>query len=275
MRHLPRPILAAVTALALGAGAVASISARCDRGATVRSGAARHVHQPAPARSRWRQDRRAVRRSGRHPLAESLGRGLVPLLHARRHRLVPAQSRRVAGLLEHPDLPLDRPGALVVRRRRLPDPAGVDRQRRHVGAGRRVRRRPLPALLHGDRTPSLPGGGSAIGVATSDSPAGPWIDSRRSGRRADAGRPGSADPNDRRWVYDPEVLTVGGENYLYFGSYYGGLSVRRRERGRPRTPTRRARRRSRSRTATRARTSSSTTAGTTCSARRRTAATGR
>jgi len=71
-----------------------------------------------------------------------------------------------------------------------------------------------------------PGGGSAIGVATSDSPAGPWTDS--GGPVVEPmPSPGSADPNDRRWVFDPELLTVGGENYLYFGSYYGGLSVRR------------------------------------------------
>lgn len=71
-----------------------------------------------------------------------------------------------------------------------------------------------------------PGGGSAIGVATSDSPAGPWVDS--GGPVVEpTPSPGNADPNDRRWVFDPELLTVGGVNYLYFGSYYGGLSVRR------------------------------------------------
>lgn len=70
-----------------------------------------------------------------------------------------------------------------------------------------------------------PGGGSAIGVATSDSPAGPWTDS--GGPVVEPmPSPGNTDPNDRRWVYDPEFLSVGGTNYLYFGSYYGGLSVR-------------------------------------------------
>ncbi|MCP2031691.1 arabinan endo-1,5-alpha-L-arabinosidase [Okibacterium sp. HSC-33S16] len=66
-------------------------------------------------------------------------------------------------------------------------------------------------------------GGSAIGVATAPSPAGPWTD---------AGAPvvepiiPAGSPNDRRWVYDPEVITANGQNYLYFGSYFGGLSVR-------------------------------------------------
>ena len=71
-----------------------------------------------------------------------------------------------------------------------------------------------------------PGGGSAIGVATSDSPAGPWVDS--GGPVVEPmPSPTSADPADRRWVFDPEFVTTGGDNYLYFGSYYGGLSVRR------------------------------------------------
>lgn len=71
-----------------------------------------------------------------------------------------------------------------------------------------------------------PGGGSAIGVATSASPAGPWVDS--GGPVVEPmPAPGNADPADRRWVFDPELLTVGGEHFLYFGSYYGGLSVRR------------------------------------------------
>lgn len=72
---------------------------------------------------------------------------------------------------------------------------------------------------------SLPGGGSAIGVATSASPTGPWTDSGRPVIEPQP-RPGVDDPNDRRWVFDPEVITAGGHTYMYFGSYVGGISVR-------------------------------------------------
>ncbi|WNG19170.1 family 43 glycosylhydrolase [Cystobacter fuscus] len=69
-----------------------------------------------------------------------------------------------------------------------------------------------------------PEGGSAIGVATSDSPTGPWTISNKP----------VVEPhenvccgNSRRHVYDPEVLvTPGGKRYIYYGSYYGGISVR-------------------------------------------------
>ena len=69
---------------------------------------------------------------------------------------------------------------------------------------------------------SLPGGGSAVGVATSDSPAGPWTD---------AGAPVVAPtmhPNGSgaRWEFDPDVIYTGGHAYLYFGSYFGGVYAR-------------------------------------------------
>ncbi|GGF00974.1 family 43 glycosylhydrolase [Mycetocola zhadangensis] len=72
---------------------------------------------------------------------------------------------------------------------------------------------------------TAPGGGSAIGVATADTPAGPWTDAGAPVVEPMA-PPGSTDPNARRWVFDPEVITADGQNYLYFGSYFGGLSVR-------------------------------------------------
>ncbi len=62
---------------------------------------------------------------------------------------------------------------------------------------------------------------NAIGVATSDSPTGPWefsdepvIDPRRGG-------PGC----NFKWTYDPDVLgdSVETESILYYGSYYGGI----------------------------------------------------
>ncbi len=67
-------------------------------------------------------------------------------------------------------------------------------------------------------------GGSAIGVATSTSPMGPWTH---------ADKP-TVEPHEspccgesRRWVYDPEVLLdEDGKKYLYYGSYFGGISVR-------------------------------------------------
>lgn len=71
-------------------------------------------------------------------------------------------------------------------------------------------------------------GGSAIGVATSSSPAGPWTDSGAPVvEPAPAPQP-DADPQGRRWTYDPEVITDdAGQNWLYYGSYFGGISVRK------------------------------------------------
>ncbi|MEJ7748281.1 MAG: family 43 glycosylhydrolase [Candidatus Limnocylindrales bacterium] len=71
---------------------------------------------------------------------------------------------------------------------------------------------------------TLPGGGSAIGVATSDGPLGPWTH-----QATPVVEPHGADccgPDSRRWVFDPEVLQVGDQAYLYYGSYFGGISVR-------------------------------------------------
>lgn len=71
---------------------------------------------------------------------------------------------------------------------------------------------------------SLPGGGSAIGVATSASPLGPWVDSG-----APVVEPHEAPccPGSRRWVYDPDVIEVAGQKYIFYGSYFGGISARR------------------------------------------------
>ncbi len=70
---------------------------------------------------------------------------------------------------------------------------------------------------------SLPGAGAAIGVATSANATGPW---------ADSGQPvippvdAACCPGSRRWVIDPDVIEVAGQKYIYFGSFFGGLSVR-------------------------------------------------
>ncbi len=62
---------------------------------------------------------------------------------------------------------------------------------------------------------------NAIGVATSDSPTGPWefsddpvVYPRRGGEGCNF-----------KWTYDPDVLgdSVGTESTLYYGSYYGGV----------------------------------------------------
>ncbi|HYG97730.1 MAG TPA: family 43 glycosylhydrolase [Terriglobales bacterium] len=63
---------------------------------------------------------------------------------------------------------------------------------------------------------ALPGGGSAIGVATSSSPAGPFVD---------VGAP-VVEPGNRSTI-DPEVIEDSGQKYIYFGSYAGGISVRK------------------------------------------------
>ena len=72
---------------------------------------------------------------------------------------------------------------------------------------------------------SLPGGGSAIGVATAPSPAGPWTDS---GTPAVEPHAPPCCPNDKRWVFDPAVIADdGGQNYIFYGSYFGGISALR------------------------------------------------
>lgn len=70
--------------------------------------------------------------------------------------------------------------------------------------------------------PETDAGGSAIGVATSESPTGPWTDS---GGPVVAPR---KDPNGDGffWTFDAEVIRAGGKHYIYYGSYYGGVFVR-------------------------------------------------
>ena len=72
--------------------------------------------------------------------------------------------------------------------------------------------------------PNTAAGGSAIGVATSNSPAGPW---------ADSGAPVVAPENNPyngapgRAVIDPdEVQDATGQRYIVYGSFNGGISIR-------------------------------------------------
>jgi arabinan endo-1,5-alpha-L-arabinosidase len=67
------------------------------------------------------------------------------------------------------------------------------------------------------------GNDSAIGVATAESPAGPW--------RASATpvvKPRRAGPGcNFDWSFDPKVIEDGGRKYLYYGSYGGGVHLTR------------------------------------------------
>jgi len=66
-------------------------------------------------------------------------------------------------------------------------------------------------------------GDSAIGVAVSDSPTGPWVwsDEPVVQPRLDP----NGGPCSYFWTFDPDVLgdTVANEGILYYGSYYGGI----------------------------------------------------
>jgi arabinan endo-1,5-alpha-L-arabinosidase len=79
------------------------------------------------------------------------------------------------------------------------------------------------ALYYTVTNTTLPGGGSAIGVATGPTPLGPWTHAAQP-----VIEPHAPDccPNDRRWVFDPDVLRTAGADYIYYGSYFGGISVR-------------------------------------------------
>lgn len=63
-------------------------------------------------------------------------------------------------------------------------------------------------------------GDSAIGVAVSDSPAGPWT---VSDEPVVGPRPDPQSACSFFWTFDPDVLVTGTDNVLYYGSYYGGV----------------------------------------------------
>jgi arabinan endo-1,5-alpha-L-arabinosidase len=63
---------------------------------------------------------------------------------------------------------------------------------------------------------------NAIGVATSLSPTGPWVDSGQPLIGPRRGGPGC----NFLWTYDPDVLVnEANQKYIYYGSYYGGVFV--------------------------------------------------
>src|SRR3954454_10276931 len=65
-------------------------------------------------------------------------------------------------------------------------------------------------------------GGSAIGLATSKDPTGPWKDT---GIQVVPPTPHPS-ASGARWEFDPEVISANGKSYIYFGSYFGGIFVR-------------------------------------------------
>jgi len=79
-------------------------------------------------------------------------------------------------------------------------------------------------LYYAASATNLPGGGSAIGVATSQSPVGPWSDS---GQPVVGPEAAPCCPGSERAVIDPAITTDdNGQRYIYYGSYSGGISVR-------------------------------------------------
>jgi len=67
---------------------------------------------------------------------------------------------------------------------------------------------------------------NAIGMATAPSPSGPWTDSGSPvvGPR----RGGEVGDGNFTWTFDPSVVTdVDGSQWLFYGSYYGGIHVTR------------------------------------------------
>jgi len=74
------------------------------------------------------------------------------------------------------------------------------------------------------------GGDSAIGVATSASPLGPWVpqaapvvEPRYNGNPT---LPFGQRECNFFWTFDPDVITANNQRYIYYGSYYGGIQAR-------------------------------------------------
>lgn len=67
-------------------------------------------------------------------------------------------------------------------------------------------------------------GDNAVGMATAPTPTGPWTDSGApvlGPRRGSSGNPG-----DFLWSFDPSAVTdTDGSQWLFYGSYYGGIST--------------------------------------------------
>lgn len=72
-------------------------------------------------------------------------------------------------------------------------------------------------------------GAAAIGVATSDSPSGPWTHAEAPVVEPQKAPCCQGETETRmRWVIDSNVVTDDdGQRYIYFGSYFGGIAVRK------------------------------------------------
>lgn len=73
-------------------------------------------------------------------------------------------------------------------------------------------------------------GHAAIGVATSNSPAGPWTHAPAPVVEPQAAPCCALEPPEerRRWVIDSHIVAGDdGQRYIYFGSYFGGVAVRK------------------------------------------------
>jgi arabinan endo-1,5-alpha-L-arabinosidase len=71
---------------------------------------------------------------------------------------------------------------------------------------------------------TFPSGGSAIGVATSAQPTGPWVPANQP---AVEPHPGPGTNGAPRSCFDPEIVfTPDGKQYVFFGSYFGGVAAR-------------------------------------------------
>lgn len=69
-------------------------------------------------------------------------------------------------------------------------------------------------------------GDNAIGMATAPTPAGPWTDS--GGPVVGPRRGGQGEPGNFLWTFDPTAVTeADGSQWLFYGSYYGGIFVTR------------------------------------------------
>ncbi|MFL6025429.1 MAG: family 43 glycosylhydrolase [Friedmanniella sp.] len=65
---------------------------------------------------------------------------------------------------------------------------------------------------------------NAIGMATAPTPTGPWTDS--GGPVVGPRRGGQGEPGNFLWTFDPSVVTDGdGRQWMFYGSYYGGIYV--------------------------------------------------
>ena len=66
--------------------------------------------------------------------------------------------------------------------------------------------------------------GSAIGVLTGSSATGPWTDS---GGPVVEPHAAPCCPNDKMWVFDSSLAEQGGQQYIFYGSYFGGIQARK------------------------------------------------